>query len=155
MRRDTHREIQPEQVPNLIKDKHMNADGFWRQSLSVSRSNWEILIKSKLWARLESSPLLLMRACCLWNVSLPKHISMQMRQCFNNNFINVLHIFSRSRHDDGKMSIASCYNTYCWSTLVHARWHYIRALFRSMPLTFNLHVDGRDSLDSISACDEK
>lgn len=46
------------------KKTNMNTDGFWQQSLSESRSNCKILIKSKLWARLESLPSLLMRACC-------------------------------------------------------------------------------------------
>lgn len=80
----THAQIQHRQMPSRIKNKHMNTDGFQRQSLS---SNWEILIKSKLWARLESLPSLLMRACCLWNVSLQKHSGMQMRVCFNKDFI--------------------------------------------------------------------
>lgn len=81
-----HTRTNPAQVQSLIKNKHVNTDGFRQQSLSESCSNWEILIKSKLWARLESLPSLLMRACCLWNVSLHKHICMQMRLCFNKDF---------------------------------------------------------------------
>lgn len=81
-----HTRTNPTQVQSLIKNKHVNTDGFRLWSLSENRSNWEILIKSKLWARLESLPSLLMRACCLWNVSLHKHVCMQMRSCLSQDF---------------------------------------------------------------------
>jgi len=70
----------------LIEYKHVKTDGFRQWSLVESRSNREIVIKSKLWARLESLPSPMMRTCCLWNLSLHKHIDMQMRTIFNKNF---------------------------------------------------------------------
>lgn len=55
----------------------------FRGLVSERERDWEILIKSKLWPRLERTPSLLMRARWFWNVSFRKHICMQTGLHFN------------------------------------------------------------------------